>query len=149
MSTDQQSTGSNREGHASGWPAAPLRVRELMRDVLVAVHAGDDVVDVAKSLRRQGAHHAPVLDHADRVIGVVCRDDLVARDPDESPAMGRVTVREVMRRATVTVDPDDRAREAAELMLTHDCRCLPVVEDGELVGILTEADFVRLLAPAP
>jgi len=56
-------------------------------------------------------------------------------------------VRDVMTSGVVGVRPDLDIREAAQLMLEHQYGCLPVVDgEGRLVGILTESDFVRLLA---
>jgi len=49
-----------------------------------------------------------------------------------------------MRRDVVTVSPELSLREAAEILLGNKYGCLPVVEDGLLVGILTEADFLKL-----
>ncbi len=43
-----------------------------------------------------------------------------------------------------TTTPDTPLSEAAAIMLKHRVGCLPVVDDGELVGILTEGDFLRL-----
>jgi CBS domain-containing protein len=45
-----------------------------------------------------------------------------------------------------TIGPDTDVRRAAEIMLDRRVGCLPVVEDGRLVGILTESDFVRRLS---
>ena len=46
----------------------------------------------------------------------------------------------------VTVGPDTDIRSAAQIMFAKKLGCLPVVEHGRLVGILTESDFVRLFA---
>lgn len=53
-------------------------------------------------------------------------------------------VDEVMTSKLVTVEPDDTLRHAAELMSEHRVSGLPVVDDGRLVGVLTESDFVTL-----
>ena len=46
----------------------------------------------------------------------------------------------------VTIGPGQPAAEAARLLLDHRIGCLPVLEDGELVGIVTSSDLLRLLA---
>lgn len=53
-------------------------------------------------------------------------------------------VADVMARKLVTVGPDDSLRHAAELMADNKVSGLPVVENGKLVGVLTESDFVEL-----
>jgi CBS domain-containing protein len=61
-----------------------------------------------------------------------------------------VRVRDVMSSPVITVSPDKRLKEVAELLVTHAISAVPVVEDGELVGIVSEADLVPLeLAPDP
>ncbi|HKP98698.1 MAG TPA: CBS domain-containing protein [Actinomycetes bacterium] len=59
-------------------------------------------------------------------------------------------VRDVMSNPVVCVPPDMRLKEVAGLLVTHGFSAVPVVEDGELVGIISEADLVPLeLAPDP
>ena len=57
--------------------------------------------------------------------------------------MRRRRVREIMSTEVETVDPDVDLKAAAQMMLDNKIGCLPVVEGEHLVGILTEADFVR------
>ena len=59
-------------------------------------------------------------------------------------------VREVMSSPVVTVPPDMRLKDVADLLVRHGISAVPVVDDGELVGIVSEADLVPLaLAPDP
>jgi acetoin utilization protein AcuB len=65
-----------------------------------------------------------------------------------------IYVREIMTRDPVTIGPEATAQEAAALMVGKRFGALPVVEDGELVGIITETDLLRHFAstaegPAP
>ena len=56
-------------------------------------------------------------------------------------------VSEVMTRDPITISPRDSVTEAAEIMIENKIGCLPVVDDhGRVVGILTEGDFVALMA---
>jgi CBS domain-containing protein len=57
-------------------------------------------------------------------------------------------VKKIMRRPVVTVSPDATIVEAASLMLEHKIAGLPVVEQGKVVGILTESDIFRLMVEA-
>ena len=58
--------------------------------------------------------------------------------------IGTLAIKDVMTCDPVTIGPDAPLAEAARRMLEHQIGCLPVVEAGKLVGILTESDFVRL-----
>jgi acetoin utilization protein AcuB len=57
--------------------------------------------------------------------------------------LARLTVGSVMTKALVTVSPERDCRDAAVLMLDHRIGALPVVDGGQLVGIITETDLLR------
>ena len=54
-----------------------------------------------------------------------------------------LTAGQVMTQSVITVGPDRPARDGARLMLDYKIGALPVLEDGHLIGIVTEADIVR------
>jgi CBS domain-containing protein len=61
-----------------------------------------------------------------------------------------VRVRDVMSSPVVCVPPDRRLKDAADLLVTHGISAMPVVDDGDLAGIVSEADLLPLeLAPDP
>jgi acetoin utilization protein AcuB len=89
---------------------------------------------------------------AGRLAGIVTERDIRLNMP--SPAttlsvwevnylLARLTVREVMTRTVIIVDPDRDAHEAASLLIAEKIGALPVVEGERLVGIVTETDFLR------
>lgn len=100
--------------------------------------------------RAHGIRYLPVL-HARRLVGLVSGRDLRlavppawAADRDELlRALDERTVGEVMVQEIVTVRPDTPLEDAARALYTHRIGCLPVLDDGVLVGILTETDVLR------
>jgi CBS domain-containing protein len=90
--------------------------------------------------------HVPVVDEQGRLVGLLSHRTLLrllARGlPDGEP----VAIREIMTADPVTVAPSTPTLEAIELMRTHRVGCLPVVEDGALVGIVTAQDFLNASA---
>jgi CBS domain-containing membrane protein len=92
--------------------------------------------------------HMLIFDDAEGLLGLVSQRDLLAAahaadlriDSDDSRPIS-----ELMHRSIDTVRPECCAAEAARYMLASKHSCLPVVDEiGALVGILTEADFLRL-----
>jgi CBS domain-containing protein len=131
-----------------------MRVRDLMSAEVATVLRNDQLL-IADDLMRLGRiRHTPVLDESTgAVVGVVSQRDLfrgaLARslgygEHAQQKVLGMLLVKDVMTTDPVTVGPDAPLEQAARLMLERKIGCLPVVEDGKLVGILTESDFVRL-----
>lgn len=120
--------------------------------ITVDRNAACDEADAA--MERHGIRHLPVLDDG-RLVGIVGRHDLMRSalafalgygERGRAKLLHTLTVKEVMREQMVTIGPGQPAGEAARLLLDHRIGCLPVLEDGELVGIVTSSDLLRLLA---
>ena len=104
----------------------------------------DDIVDFAASLMEwRYIRHVPVEDDSGRLLGLVSHRQLlrlVARglDHDAPPAM----VRDIMRTDPLSVDPETTTVDAIRLMREKRLSCLPVTENGKLVGLVTEYDLI-------
>lgn len=126
-----------------------IKVRDLMSPNPVTL---DDDAPLARAqdLMRTGHfRHLPVVSGG-RLVGLITHRDLARETgPEPDPAVSRWTKAGwVMTRNVRTIEPDRTAIEAGELMLESHYGCLPVLEEGRIVGILTEADFVRWVVKA-
>jgi acetoin utilization protein AcuB len=101
------------------------------------VEPGSAAAEAVSLLRRHGIRHLPVTESG-RVVGVVTDRDLRGVDP-------AVPVRAVMSRPVLDVTPRTRIDRAARLLFDRRIGCLPVVDEGRLVGILTQTDAVAAL----
>ena len=119
---------------------------------VVTVTEQQTLHDAEAGMKQFHFRHLPVVE-GDRLIGVVTQRDLLhvssswlsekAEQRDE--VIHKLPVGEIMRRELVTVTPDDPLLDAARLLWEAKVGCLPVIEDdGTLVGMLTESDFVKL-----
>jgi len=124
------------------------KVVDLTTPDPVTVQPTAPVGEVWKTMAERRFRHMLVSDAANGLLGMVSQRDLIAvahpvdiqtRIDDDRP------ISELMHSSVVTVRPECCAAEAARYMLSSKHGCLPVVnDDGVLVGILTEADFLRL-----
>jgi CBS domain-containing membrane protein len=130
-------------------------VRDLMRDRVFAVRPDDDLATVRDLMDDHAVRHVPVIDADGDVVGMVSHRDLLraalierADVPlvVERTLLERTHVRDVMTTYVETSSPETPLGEAARRMLESRIGSLPVTEGGRLVGILTEADFVRSYA---
>jgi CBS domain-containing membrane protein len=128
-----------------------LLVRNIMTTPVEFLSVGDSL-DLARHLMKAGRiRHLPVIDGDERLIGLITHRKLLAAwvshgDPKhEKPReiAREIPVDMLMETDVVTIGPDAPAAEAARLLETWKIGCLPVVDGGKLVGIVTEADFVR------
>jgi acetoin utilization protein AcuB len=131
-----------------------LRVSDLMtREVRTL--GPNERLSVADELMKQGRFRHVVVIEDGRVVGVVSRRDIFHGALAWSLGQGKKSheallasspAKEVMATHVVTVDPSASLGEAAALLRKHQIGCLPVVAGDELVGILTEGDFLARLA---
>ena len=122
----------------------------------VATLKRNDKLTLADDVMRLGRiRHLPVLDSDGEVVGILSQRDLfrgsLARalgygEHAQKKVLDSLVVKEVMTTDVATTAPDVPLAEAARTMLTRKIGCLPVLEGGKLVGIVTEADFVALAA---
>ena len=132
-----------------------LLVRDLMTDRVVSVRPQDSLADAQEAMDVLVVRHLPVVDEGDNLLGLVSQRDLLRHSVADQVDMplnmqeemrAKTFVRDIMIDEPESVEPDQNLIEAAELMLEMKYGCLPVTEGRVLVGILTEADFVRYYA---
>lgn len=133
-----------------------LRVCDLMSERVLAVREDEEIGAVHELMLHHGIRHVPVVDERDRLVGLISHRDLlrnalieqaVMPPPVERALHERILAREVMTEHPDSVRLEDDLFSAAQLMLENKYGCLPVVGGGgRLVGILTESDFVRMVA---
>ncbi len=128
-----------------------MLVKDIMTRDPVTVKKDDSFRYALKLIRKEGIRHLPVVDGR-RLVGIVTDRDL--RQAAPSPAttlevhelnylLERLKIEAIMTKNVVTVAPEAGLHDAARLVIAHKVGCLPVVEQEELVGILTETDILR------
>jgi CBS domain-containing protein len=131
-----------------------MDVRDLMRTEVVTLDA-DDTLDLADDIMRLGRiRHLPVVADG-HVVGIVSERDLFRaavssllqlRREAEREWFAAIPVEAVMTARVFTIAPSAPLRAAVAIMLDKRIGCLPVVEDGKLVGLVSESDCLLHLA---
>ncbi|MEU3980832.1 CBS domain-containing protein [Streptomyces sp. NPDC026672] len=135
-------------------------VSDVMTRTVVALGAGASFKDIVRTMREWSVSALPVLDGAERVVGIVSEADLLPKeefrdgDPDRYTQLrrladlakaGAVTAEELMTAPAVTVTADATLAQAARLMAVHRVKRLPVVDgDGVLKGVVSRSDLLKV-----
>ncbi|HVI94232.1 MAG TPA: CBS domain-containing protein [Anaeromyxobacter sp.] len=123
-----------------------ISVADLMTRDLVTVRESDDLALAESLLRLGGIRHLPVVRDR-KLVGLVTQRDVLCSGEAGRPGARTTQVAQIMTRELTTIRPAAPLSQAARVMLERKYGCLPVCEDdGTLVGIVTEADFVRFAA---
>ncbi|HSJ58348.1 MAG TPA: CBS and ACT domain-containing protein [Anaerolineae bacterium] len=119
--------------------------------VTIGVDTG--ITEALRVMRERQVRRLPVLDDAGRLMGIVSEKDLLYASPSPATSLSiyemhyvlsRLKVSEVMTAEVITVAPDTLLEEAATIMVDNKIGGLPVVQDGKLVGIITETDVFKV-----
>ncbi len=134
-----------------------MLVRDVMSTHLVTLVAKETVSLADQLMKAIEVRHLPVLGEGDELVGIVSDRDLLAAaasclsgldENDAKTYRRQIAVGEIMSCDLRVVMPTTPLLEAAKLIHEHKIGCLPVVEDGALVGIVTEFDLVEVLINA-
>jgi len=121
-----------------------MKVADLMSTALVTARI-DDTMDLAEfDMKTARIRHVLVLDHNNSLVGIVSDRDILRAFG--ARGTNKLILGAIMSQQPVMVRDSAPAREALEIMLERKISCLPVEGDeGQLVGVVTETDFMRLL----
>lgn len=111
------------------------------------------LAEAQRLMERRRVRRLPVIEDG-RLVGIVTWGDLRAAGPSAATTLSvhewralleQATVAECMTRDPIVIAPDASVLYAARQMLLHKISGLPVVEEGRVVGVITESDLFRLL----
>ena len=135
-----------------------LTVQDLMTYDPDTAHINAPLKDVIVMMNRHHRRQFPVLNDEGQLVGIITDRDLrlavnsplVHMEPTERlQLIEGVTVGQCMTPNPQTVQPDTPIYEVARLMADYKFGALPVLEDGELVGIITVTDLLEQMALKP
>jgi len=119
-----------------------LKVEDVMVEDVITVEAGA-TVRKAVSLMNQNEIGCLIVVKQGKAIGIVTERDMLARVLAQSRDPERTRVSEVMSAPLIVADPDMELEEAARLMFKMKVKKLPVVTNGQLIGLITLTDLAR------
>jgi CBS domain-containing protein len=137
--------------------AARLLVEDVLEPVKYRVYPNTPLNEVVDLMVRRDVRAVPVVGERYEVLGIITTGDAldqVLRDrpsdePDAAVRGDALTARDVMTRAVLCVSEAQELADAARMMVNRKVEQLPVVRDGELVGLITRDAILRALHGGP
>lgn len=129
-----------------------MLVRDRMSKEVVTILSSTTILEAQKIMRESRVRRLPVVDEG-KLVGIVTYNDLLEASPSKATTLSRfeltyllskMTVAEIMTQGVITVSPDIPIEEAALIMQKNQIGGLPVVEEGKVVGIITESDIFEV-----
>jgi len=148
-----------------------LKAKDIMTKAVITVSPDMEIVHAAKILLENRINGAPVVDETGKLVGILCQSDLIAQQKKlpipsfftfldglitltsmkqmekEVQKIAAVTVAQAMTPDPMTVQPDTDIEAVAALMVDQSFHTIPVVEEGELLGIVGKEDILKTLMP--
>lgn len=132
-----------------------MLVRKRMSKNPITTTPDASVPDALKVMQGSKVRRLPVMDpETNKMVGIVALDDLFRVSPSPATSLSvwevdylleKITVETVMTRDVITVDEDAPVEQAGRIMADNKVSGLPVMRDGELVGIITETHLFNIL----
>ncbi len=130
-----------------------MLVNERMSHPVITVRPELPVIEALNIMKREQIRRFPVVDKRGHLVGIVSREDLLHASPSDATSLSvwevsyllnRIIVKHVMTDEIITITEDTPLEEAARIMVDNKIGGLPVVRDGEVVGMITETDLFKI-----
>ena len=112
--------------------------KDIMTRDVIMVSPTMTVKNLAMTLIKNQISGAPVAGKAGKIVGVVSESDIIAKKGKQ--------VSMIMSKKIISVLEETPVEEIARMMITHHIKRLPVMSDGKVVGIVSQADIVSAIA---
>ena len=148
-----------------------LKVKDIMTKEMITVSPETEIVHATRLLLENRINGVPVTNETGKLVGILCQSDLIAQQKKlpvpsffsfldglitltsmkqfekEVQKIAAITVAQAMTPNPVAVRPDTDIEAVAALMVDNNFHTIPVVDEGELVGIVGKEDILKTLIP--
>ena len=120
-----------------------MKVKECMCNKVIWVKSDVNVREVAKIMSDEHIGCLPVCDDENKIIGLITDRDLVTRAVAVKKDIDKTKVDEIMTTHVYKIKPDNQVSEASKIMCDCQIKRLPVIENEQIVGIITLGDLAN------
>jgi acetoin utilization protein AcuB len=130
-----------------------MLVKDRMSHPVITVQPDTPLADAYNLMRKESVRRFPVVDSRGHLLGIVTEKDLLHASPSDATSLSiwevnyllsKITVGSVMAENVITVSENIPLEEAARIMTDNNIGGLPVLREGEIVGMITETDLIKI-----
>ena len=130
-----------------------MLVGERMSCPVITIQPDMPMLDALKLMQQEHVRRFPVVDKSGRLVGIVSEKDLLEASPSDATSLNiweinyllsKIIVKDFMTRKVITIAEDTPLEDAARILADNKIGGLPVLRDGDLVGIITETDLFKV-----
>lgn len=130
-----------------------MLVRHIMTTPVETASPETPVLEAARMMKIKGIERLPVVENH-QLVGIVTKDRVLRAAPSNATSLdlheinylyAKLKLGDIMQKEPVTIGPDATVENAVRLAQDNKVGCLPVVESGQIIGILTTNDFFYLV----
>lgn len=131
-----------------------MLIKNRMSHPVITVEPEVPIMEALNLMRSKNIRRMPVVDKQGKLIGIVSDKDLLNAGPSNATSLsvweinylvGKIKIKDVMTRSVLTVSGETPIEEAARMMVDNKVGGLPVMNDDQLVGVITESDLFKVL----
>lgn len=123
------------------------RASEIMTKDVSVISEDESVRDAAQRLANDDIGALPICDSNKQIKGMLTDRDIVVQVVARGKDVNTTRAKEMEQGEIVTLRPDDSIEHACDLMAQHQVRRLPVVENGRVLGMVSQADVAKSVSP--
>lgn len=126
-------------------------VEEIMTKNLITLHKEQTILEAHHLMHQHKIRHIPIVDETNSLIGLVSDRDIrdalpsILLDTENKKSVLQLPVKKAMKMDIITGHPLDFVEEIGSIFYEHKISCLPIVQDHQLVGIITTSDLLHSL----
>ena len=118
-----------------------MKIKEIIKNVKT-ISPGDTVKEAASVMSRHNIGSLVVVNSSKKVVGIVTERDIIEKVNARDKLASRVRIEDIMTSKVITIDANALIDDAVYLMVKHRIKKLPVLDNNELIGIITSTDIV-------
>ena len=118
-----------------------MRVKDVMTSHIACIQPEHTVMEAAKAMQKHNIGILPVCYESQALVGIVTDRDIVTRCIANGRNVSTTPIGDIMTEEVFTIEPDANINEASRMMADYRIRRLPVMHNGEMIGIISIGDI--------